>query len=66
MALASTFAVESASLPRSESSLTMTAFAAPMARALRSPATSLADPIETTVTSPPPALSTSCRAISTP
>ena len=34
----------------------MTALAAPMASALRSPATSFAEPIETTVTSPPPRL----------
>ena len=66
MAAASTLAVPSASLPARAGSLTRMALAAPMASAVRRPLTSLLGTIETSVTSPPPAVSTSCSAISTP
>ena len=59
-------AVVSASAPWSASSEMSTAPAAPIASAVRRPETSLFGAIETKVTSPPPALSTSWSAISTP
>ena len=66
MALASTFAVVSASEPCSSGSDTSTAWAAPMASAVRRPETSPLGAIDTRLTSPSPAASTSCSAISTP
>ena len=66
IAFARTFAVERASEPASASSLTRMALAAPIARAVRRPDVSPPGAIETIVTSPPPAASTSCRPISTP
>ena len=56
----------SASEPASASSDTSIAWAAPMASAVRSPETSPFGAIEIRTTSPPPALSASCSAISTP
>ena len=61
-----TFAVPSASVPSHAGSETRIAFAAPIASAVRSPETSLFGAIDTRVTSPPPAVSTSWSAISTP
>ena len=66
MAAASTLAVVSASQPCSAGSDTSTPLAAPMASAVRMPDTSPLGAMETRLTSPPPAASTSCSAISTP
>ena len=52
--------------PNEEVAGLRTALAAPMARAVRSPATSSLGASDTSVTSPPPAASASWRAISTP
>ena len=66
LAAASTFAVVSASEPASSGSDTRTALAAPIASAVRSPDVSPFGAIDTRLTSPPPAVVTSWRAISTP
>ena len=66
IALASTLAVPSESEPASASSDTSTARAAPIASAVRRPETSPLGAIEMSTTSPPPAASASCSAISTP
>ena len=66
MAFARTFAVVRASEPCSSGSETSTALAAPMANAVRRPETSPFGAIDTRLTSPPPAVSTSWSAISTP
>ena len=66
MAAASTLAVPSASVPLSSGSEIRIAFAAPIASAVRSPPVSPFGAIDTSVTSPPPAASASCSAISTP
>ncbi len=59
-------AVVRASLPCSAGSETKVPLAAPMASAVRMPDTSPLGAMETRLTSPPPAASTSCSAISTP
>ena len=66
MASTSTLAVDNESEPARASSLTNTALAAPMARAVRKPPTSLLGAMETKRTSPSSDPSRSCRAISTP
>ena len=66
MAAAKTFAVERESEPASASSLTKIALSAPIANAVRKPPVSPPGVIETRRTSPDPAASTSCKAISTP
>ena len=67
MAAASTLAVVErvGALQRGVADTRM-ALAAPIASAVRSPLTSPLGAIDTRLTSPPPAVSTSCSAISTP